>query len=174
MSVTNTLYENLSVIKHLIGEKSHFLEEDVDTPVLFAAVNDQKGPKDVLSAISVINEALSDIHVLAKDAGVKVPSQFPSTYAAESGDDIVEAIEGLQEFAIDAERASPLVLAVFETPSFEFTVISKSKENALLALKDKWKVHAERTGAEADYIDEYEDDIAYRDIVFDKAIYTVG
>lgn len=174
MSVTNTLYENLATIKHLVGEKSHFLENDVETPVLFAAVNNKEGPKDVLGAISVINDALSDIPVLAKYAGVKVPNQFPTAYVAESGEDIVEAIEGLQEFAIDAERASPLILAVFETPNFEFSVVSKSKSNALMALKEKWKVHAQRTGAELDYIDEYEDDIAYHDIVFDTAIYTVG
>ncbi len=167
MSVTNTLYENLAAIKHGISDNFQILKGERDG-------NPSQAKGDIKSAIG-------DIVVLAKYADVLLPKGLvTSMLLACDGDDIdaseesiIKKIEGVQEIALQKEKDSPFVLAIFRTPNFELSAISKSEDLAAIVLRDKWFLHASNTGADVDYFDENLDSIAYYNIVQDEAIYTL-
>jgi hypothetical protein len=166
MSVTNTLYENLAAIKHGVSDNFRILKgESAGT------ANQAKGD---------IKSAIGDIVVLAKYAGIIFPkSLIDSMLVACDGEDIdaseedvIKKIESLQEIAIQKEDDVPFVLAIFRTPNFEFTVLSKSEDVAAIALRNKWLLHASNTGADFDYFDDNLDSLAFQKIIQDQVIYT--
>lgn len=165
MSVTNTLYENLAAIKHGISDNFRILKGE-------SAGSPEQAKGDIESAIG-------DIAVLTKYADVSLPKGlidsilFDGDNIDASEEAVIKKIEGIQEIAIQKENDEPYVLAVFRTPNFEFTVISKSEDVAAIALRNKWLLHASNTGADVDYFDENLDSIAYYNIVQDEVIYTL-
>lgn len=166
MSVTNTFYENLAAIKHGI-------------PDCFNELSSGKGDVITLSK-NAINEFISDVFVLAKYAGFKIPKNyFDSTIVIGDEKDadnwkseVIDKIESLQELALRKENEEPFTLAIFRTPNFEFSVISKNDDLAAISIRQKWMLHASNTGADFDYFDDNLDSIAYHKIVYDQAIYT--
>jgi hypothetical protein len=52
--------------------------------------------------------------------------------------------------------------AVFETLHFEFVAVGATEADALATLRRAWAVHAEQTGADPEYLAEYECDVNYR------------
>ena len=58
-----------------------------------------------------------------------------------------------------------LVKAEFETPNFTFEAYGQDKDEALRLLKKAWSVHCAQSGADENYLNEYQDDITYTDIV---------
>ncbi len=167
MSVTNTLYENLAAIKHGISDNFQILKSD-------SACDPRQAKGD-------IKRAIGDIVVLTKYAGVSLPNGLIDSMLLDcdgedvdnSSEDVIKKIEDIQEIALQKESDEPYVLAVFRTPNFEFTVVSKSEDVAAIALRNKWLLHASNTGADVDYFDENLDSIAYYNIVQDEVIYTL-
>jgi len=166
MSVTNTFYENLAAIKHGISDSFNEII---------------RGNTNVIeSSKNTINEFIDDVFVLAKYAGVKIPKSFFDSLIVigdeRDADDwkieVIDKIESLQELALKAENKEPFTLAIFRTPNFEFSVISKNDDLAAISIRQKWMLHASDTGANFDYFDENLDSISYHKIVYDQAIYT--
>lgn len=54
-----------------------------------------------------------------------------------------------------------MIKAIFETPNFNFESYGNSKKEAKELLKKAWKKHSEQTGADPDYIKDYEEDISF-------------
>lgn len=166
MSVTNTLYENLAAIKHGISDNFQILKGD--------------SAGDPCQAKGDIKCAIGDIVVLTKYAGVSLPNGLIDSMLLDcdgedidnSSEDVIKKIEDIQEIALQKENDEPYVLAVFRTPNFEFTAISKNEDVAAMALRKKWLLHASNTGADFDYFDENLDSIAYHKIILEQAIYT--
>lgn len=167
MSVTNTLYENLAAIKHGLSDNFQILKGD--------------SAGDPRQAKGDIKRAIGDIVVLTKYAGVSLPKGLIDSMLLDcdgenidySSEDVIKKIEDIQEIALQKENDEPYVLAIFRTPNFEFTVISKNEDVAAMALRKKWLLHASNTGADFDYFDDNLDSIAYYNIVQDEAIYTL-
>ena len=61
--------------------------------------------------------------------------------------------------------STPIILAILETRHYEFHAVGTSEGHARAMLVEAWKTHAEETGADPTYIDEYIDDINYMSLI---------
>jgi len=55
-------------------------------------------------------------------------------------------------------------MGTFETPNFTFIAFDSTVKSTKELLFQAWKKHADQTGADPDYMEEYQDDIMYVEI----------
>ena len=76
------------------------------------------------------------------------------------GNDVI--VYGNNKAEDDWIKPKRIVEATFETPHFDFRTIAESREEAFAMLERAWEIHAELSGADLNYLEDFKEDVEFR------------